>query len=91
MVMDHVERCIDGTLIMLVQALSKHAWSWIYNRGSSTCTLGILSLSEAPNQYDVVQKALNKELDEIVWVGLEVQRIAWTPINSHSHPSDESV
>ena len=54
--MDHVEWCIDGTLTMLVEALGKNAWSWIHNRDSFTCTLVILSLSEAPSQDDVVQK-----------------------------------
>ena len=60
MVMDHVEWCIDGTLTMLVEALGKYAWSWIHNRDSYTCTLGILSLSEDSSQDDVVQKALKQ-------------------------------
>ena len=60
MVMDHVKRCVDGALNMLVEDLGEHACAWIHNKDSSTCTLGILSLSEAPSQDDVVKKALKQ-------------------------------
>ena len=58
--MDHVKRCLDGALNVLVQALGEHAWAWIHNKDSSTCTLGILSLNESPIQDDIVQKALKQ-------------------------------
>lgn len=34
---------------MLVEDLGEYAWAWIHNKDSSTCTLGMLSLSEDPS------------------------------------------
>ena len=95
MVMDHVDDVLmESLLCWWKPSVNMHGHGSIH-KDFSTCTLGILSLKRSPmGSTSPKNRRLWIGMGQpwtswIVWVSLEVQRIAWKTINGHSHLSDE--